>query len=667
MSNTIESNDTQAEADTLAFAILQNIDKNIAQEFEDHAFPSVQAKEDAQAKLDSLPKNFFENLITSSQPKTNFPSIIHNYEKFTIKTQDRKSILTYERIKQMVLTHRLIGHTRSPHALTIDPQSILFFTGSEDTLIKCWHIPSLTLVCTMKGHEDAINGMIISPDKRLLASYAGKEDNCVRLWSLIDGAAVAVLLFNQGDFVTDIAFSPCNRFLAISTSTGLIRYFHITSLIPMLFNAEKNLPSDGRFPPNHTIGDLLFSDGDFSFYNELNPLKFIRNPPRNIKKMQTVLKQVQINSINFSPGGNFSIAALENGNVVITSLSIGRHWTVTAHELSADGAIFLKNSFHTVITWSQRSGEIKTWSFNNNALTQLRVFTVRSSTSRRSHLVDFSVSCDETLLYGCTSQSVFVWRIDESNCKQLPHYDDDLFSNCVGIEAHPTIPTVFMAITKNHIAICDAASNSPEPINKLIIPVETPRIFMAKWAPDGLSVIATDAGNNTGGGVFIFRAAEKVECRNLPQFFPSDFTESEWKLEVGQIEKDGTPTHLQSKSTLVNSDKTPITEKYRPNQLTDTNLLVRPIFPTELKYAWLNEELWVRRLDKMSSSASRDSFNSDIQPSPKPKGRPRKQPILIPDIGVESENESSGSENIYSDNGNELQDENDNQLSDSDQ
>ncbi|KAK8848109.1 hypothetical protein M9Y10_019165 [Tritrichomonas musculus] len=612
---------TDFEAATLTYALIREINEPIAEEYRKNAFPHKQAKENSQTIYSSLPKDFFPKLIQNSLPKTSYPSLIHNFGKFTpirSKVQERRSKLIYERLKRIVLTHRLVGHTRSAHSLLLDPFGILFFTGSEDTNIKCWHIPSFSLVCTFKGHEDAICGLQISPDRKLLASFAGKDDKFVRLWSLVDGAAVAVLPCSEGGFITSITFSPCNRYLAIASSNGTIRFIHITSLIPILAHAHSRISPDGKIPNQVNIGQLLFADGDFSHFNEVDPQAFIKSPPRSEKN---VTLKTQVNSVKFSPGGNFAIAALENGNVIILSMTSTRRWIISAFEKdAADGAIFLKNNFHMIITWSQRGGEIKTWSFNENKIRNLHSFTVRAN-SKRSHLVALSVSCDESLLFACTSQSIFAWKIDDN--KPLRHNDDSTtLAGCVGVEAHPKLPTVFMAITKNQITFWDASINSQkELINTLIIPVETPRIHMAMWAPDGLSVIATDAGGNTGGGVFIFRVAEEPECRTVPLFFPSDFTPSEWVPEKGQIEEGNRmPTHLQPRTTLANADQTLFTENYKPLELNESSIALKQIYPPFLKYSWLSEELWLRRLDK---NAGMSNESQNVKKSP---GRPGRKP-----------------------------------------
>lgn len=625
---------TVFEAKTLCYGIMSSINESIAEEYKEKAFPNEQMKENSQTILQNLPKDFIPNLIQNSMPKTTYPSIIHNFGKFSPvaqNKQDRRSKLIYERLKKIVLTHRLVGHTRSAHSLFLDPLGILFFTGSDDTNIKCWHIPSLSLICTFKGHEDAVSGLQMSPDRKLLASFAGKEDKFVRLWSLVDGAAVAVLPCAEGCYITSISFSPCNRYLAIasssnqqSTTNGTIRFIHITSLIPILRSAKNRLPSDGRNLNNINVGELLFSDGDFSEFSDIDPQSFIKSPPR-FEKKKTVLVKSPVNSVKFSPGGNFSIAALESGQVAIISMTSNRRWIFSAHELPADGAIFLKNNFHTIITWSQKGGEIKTWHFGESKIIEKAKFTVRAnSNSKRSHLFDLSVSCDESLIFGCSSQSIFAWKID--NMTPLRHNDESAtLAGCVGVEAHPHIPSVFMAITKSLITFWDAATKGSKGlINTLIIPVETPRIHMAMWAPDGLSVIATDAGGNSLGGVFIFRVAEEPECRTVPQFFPSDFTTSEWVPGKGQIEeKNGQPTYLQPRSSLANADQTHFTENYKPLDLSEKCVRVNQVYPPALKYAWLYEELWLRRLDKNAGNGQNATDSQEIKKEKGRRGRPK--------------------------------------------
>lgn len=444
----------------------------------------------------------------------------------------------------------------------------------------------------------------MSPDRRLLATWS--EECAVRLWSLIDGSCVAIVNCIVGESVTrgiqDVQFSPCNRFLVIAVET-IIRVVRITDLIPCLAEAFREL-SEGR---DVMASNVLFKSGDRDIYNVYDPAQFLVAPPPT----RDIPFKGPITALAFSSGGSLMGVGLEDGSVVVLSMSTMKHWTFQAHDgTSVDGIIFVPNNFHIFLTWSQKGGEAKLWRLLHKSK-ELRMFSVRKA-ARRAHLVTATINCDGSLLFACTSASIFAWRIASHKSqankfeKPLMHNDDSVIMTQVSdVQAHPFLPCVFLAVTKSvssPITIWDVSS--PEkPIHTLMIPVEMNKVQTARWGADGISVIASD----TQGGVFTFRVAEGPECRTMPQFFPTDFTPSVWIPHYGQLEEaTKQPSHLQPKSLLLDMDNNKIYDDYTPYTLRE--LAITPVYESAKKYAWLNEEIWVRR----------HAMEPEVKPPPAP-------------------------------------------------
>jgi hypothetical protein len=150
----------------------------------------------------------------------------------------------------------------------------------------------------------------------------------------------------------------------------------------------------------------------------------------------------------------------------------------------------------------------------------------------------------------------------------------------------------------------------------------------AIWGADGMSVFATDS---TGGGVYVFKVAEIPECRILPQFFDTDFTVSVWKSDKGQIDDvTKVPTHLQSKSVLMNADRIIIYDDYRPFALGE--LVVPALFGGDLTAACIEEERWLRQFKKESEGKREHSGTSE------------KEEVSAPDSDDPDRDLSSGGE-----------------------
>ena len=629
---------TEFEAATLTYALLSEYNQEFGSEFCDLAFSHDQDRENAEAILASLPPNFIHSLIRSKLPDTTFKSILYNSNPFPRVDLAAPSKLLYERLKRIFMTYRAVGHLRCVHHLCVDPQGLLLFTGSDDSLIKVWHIPSFSLMCTMKGHEDGrhVAGLTMSPDRRLLASWG--EDRCVRLWSLVDGQCVTVIpcvsdkKTDKG--IMDVKFSPCNRFMAIAADQT-VRVLKITELIPCLAEAAREI-GEGR---DVMASNVMFGSSEKDRYNAYDPVRFLRFPPKTHKQLQL---KASVMSVSFSSGGSLMGVCLEDGSVVIVSMSTARRWTIQAHESNAaDGVLFMKNDFHTLITWSQKGGEAKLWRFIDKSR-DLKTFSVRKS-SRRAHLVTVRVNCDASLVVACTSASVFAWRIaSQKNAmnklqKPLLHVDDAVIMTQVSdVQTHPFLPNVFLAVTKSvsaPITIWDV--NAPDhPIHTLMIPVEMNRVQVVRWGADGMSVFASD----TQGGVFMFKIAVEPECRTMPQFFPSDFTPSVWVPERGQLEVSTREmSHVQPKSFLLDMERSKIYDDYAPYTLSE--LAMTPVYEPAQKYAWLSEEIWVRR----------ESKEIEVKPEP-PAPVPKPVTTFPGDLfGLQGESESTETDGDESD------------------
>lgn len=579
---------TENEASTLTFAILKQLNPRIAEDFAQVAFPHKQARENAETTLNSLTPNFISSLIKASMPQTTYPSIIYTSATFSDK-ENRKANLIRNRLKKILLSHRIVGHTRSVHQICLDPLNLMIFSGSDDSNIKCWHVPSLSLIITFKGHDKSILGMCISPDRRLFASFS--SDKTVRLWSLVDGACVAVIYYQDIGDASAIEFSPCNRFLAIGSTTGVLRFLRISPLVQVLARAQR-VVSHGEIPKNVNTGDLLFQDGEtFSNFPEYDPNKFLKEPPTVHRDyyLKSMIKMVA-----FSPGGNLVACALESGGVIVVSSSTCKKWVFSGHETntSCDGVRFLKNEFRRFISWSQKGGEIKLWEVQEKIKSlEILTFSVRYQ-SRRSHLIDVSLNCNETLIAACTSASLFVWKINSPT--PILHCDDQsVIASCVSIDFHPKLSNIFLLATRSYIMLWDLEKPS-EPFHILNIPIETHRMQLAKWSKEGLTIYASDAG----GGLFYFRILESPDCRNIPEFFDSDFEPSEWVPQKGQVDENGTPTHLLSKSIITDSERVKIAIDFEPMSLDEVEMI--PHFDSRTKYAWLNEELWLNSIGNYS-------------------------------------------------------------------
>jgi WD40 repeat protein len=92
----------------------------------------------------------------------------------------------------------------------ISPDSRLLASASFDKTIKVWNIATMTVRCTLQGHEDWVNSAVFSPDSKVIATIS--NDQTVKIWDPETGNLEKTL--EGSGPMASVAFSRSGHLLA---------------------------------------------------------------------------------------------------------------------------------------------------------------------------------------------------------------------------------------------------------------------------------------------------------------------------------------------------------------------------------------------------------------------------------------------------------------------
>lgn len=577
----------EIEARTFIFNFFNSLDRGLAEEYKDEVFGHPQARKNLELTLSTLPKDFFENLVVSKLPKTSFPSIIYNPIGFISEPNrfrqplQRRRQLIYKRASELKITSRQVGHTRAIHIIWYDRAGKFFLTASEDSNMKLWHYPSLSLMFTFKGHQDLITYIDVTPNRQLIATISC--DQTIRLWSVLDGSCIDLISDASLAPFNCVAFSPDGRYLVVGSERGRI-------LIWKLYEIDTTVLLQ-KHPP-------LF---------------------RNI------FMRSAVRSCCFSPGGNLVAAALDSGILGIVILNDEFQWTVKL-AYHCDFCFFHPLAFNHVFVVSSKTCTASQYRISNT-LVLVNEYNAKT-VSKRASSCSFTLSTDATVLFGIAGNYVITWStvtgvlIDKF---ETPH-------PALYITPHPMFTELVAVVMPSSILIYDFSKKSIQ--NTLNIPSDFPKITCATWDVEGLVLIAGDKA----GGFYVFQRKTINPNNNVVQvsqhFFPSDFTPSIWADGIGQIEEStGIPVHFNPTSLLIDIDFNRTVSRYMPHTFDE---IYCPY--VEDPYIAINSEREKSWLLSNSSSAVERVDEAPIQSQPIRDLSLLKDPSqLIMGVGEEAE------------------------------
>ncbi len=209
------------------------------------------------------------------------------------------AILTLEQILDRIQEkNQLKGHQEAVNSVSLSPDGQLIASASSDKTAKLWGREKRDLM----GHQDAVYSIAFSPDGKLVATASG--DRTAKVWNL-QGQVLATFNGHQGT-VYSVSFSPDGQQLVTTSSDKTARLWSLQGKPLAVLRGHSRPIDDASFSPDGQFIVTASRDGTAKLWDTKGQL--IKTFPQTSQGFY---------SIRFSPDGQRIAVAAKDGTVRI--------------------------------------------------------------------------------------------------------------------------------------------------------------------------------------------------------------------------------------------------------------------------------------------------------------------------------------------------------------
>jgi WD40 repeat protein len=216
-------------------------------------------------------------------------------------------------------------------------------------------------VAELVGHSNWVYGVIITPNKKILASVSS---NKILLWDLKTQKLHRVLE-GHTDIIFSLSISPNGKLIASGSSDKTVGLWDIeTGNLVCTFASRKDPIHSVAFSPD---GNCLASGGESKYKTDEGKKTTIYLWDVNTKELIRTFSghDLRINSIAFSPDGKTLASSSNDGNVQLWNVTSGENLHIFTGAstnnacFTSDGKSLLSGGKDGIKVWDVETGELQ--------------------------------------------------------------------------------------------------------------------------------------------------------------------------------------------------------------------------------------------------------------------------------------------------------------------
>ena len=145
----------------------------------------------------------------------------------------------------------LKGHENQVNSVAISPDGKFIVSGSNDNSLRIWETESGNCLKILEGHSDIVSRVALSSNGKFIVS--GSNDKSLRIWETESGNCLKILE-GHSDIIWGVAISPDGKFIVSGSQDNSLRIWETES-----GNCLKILEGHS----NIVLGVAISSDGKF--------------------------------------------------------------------------------------------------------------------------------------------------------------------------------------------------------------------------------------------------------------------------------------------------------------------------------------------------------------------------------------------------------------------